>query len=198
MPRKFHNDDFVRIRYYSRNSTVLGVGTVVDYISSKRKYLVRVLGVDMYATNYWRCTNLPHDKIINCHAYELAFVNDNWYLEVLSEYATQMRKHISGIQQDMHRYVSDVMTSKPRVRRVYIPRENRYEQVLETVASYFGDSYEKGVYDYNEGKGRFLSKHAVYLSFCIARLNQARDDASCLYRAYPETKTFERSEYVWN
>ena len=40
MPRKFHNDDLVRIRYYSRSSSVLGVGTVVDYISSKRKYLV--------------------------------------------------------------------------------------------------------------------------------------------------------------
>ena len=198
MPRKLQDQDFVNVRYYSRNCTVLGIGVVVDYISSKRKYLVRILGTDMYSTNYWRASNTPHDKILNCHSHELTYIGDNWYVPRLVEYASLMRQHASHLQQQMHNKVKEVLVKTPKAIRYYDHNTGEYREAADDVAFYFHKDYDTTGYDYTRGKGTFMTKHVVYLSYCIARLNQAKDDVNCLFRAYPETKTFERSSYVWN
>ena len=198
MHRKFQDQDFVNVRYYSRNCTVLGIGVVVDYVSSKRKYLVRILGTDAYSTNYWRSSNTPHDKILNCHPHELTYIGESWYIPRLVDYASLMRQHASSLQHQMHNKVKEVLVKTPKAVRYYDHDLGKYALTIDDVDNYFYKDYSITNYDYTRGKGTFLTKHVVYLSYCVARLNQAKDDVNCLFRAYPETRTFERSHYVWN
>ena len=86
----------------------------------------------------------------------------------------------------------------PKAVRYYDHDLGKYALTVDDVDNYFYKDYSITNYDYTRGKGTFLTKHVVYLSYCVARLNQAKDDVNSLFRAYPETRTFERSHYVWN